>query len=82
MHIMGQEKYISINQIRDYISDNLYRHVYELEKLSPPPGPPPIQSSPSLDSKLTSKGKLEKNTKCSKGQRDVDSSISSGNNGL
>ena len=31
---------------------------------------------PSLDSKLKSKGKLGKNTTCSKGQRDVDSSIS------
>ena len=30
-------KDISINQIRDYISDNLYRHVYEPKKLSPPP---------------------------------------------
>ena len=37
---------------------------------------------PSLDSKLTRKGKLGKNTKCSKGQRDANSSISSGNNGL
>ena len=31
---------------------------------------------PSLDSKFTSKGNLGKNTKCSKGQRDADSSIS------
>ena len=31
--------------MRDYISDNLCRHVCELEKLSPPPGPPPPQSS-------------------------------------
>ena len=37
---------------------------------------------PSLDSKLTNKGKLGKNTKCSKGQRDADSSISYGNNEL
>ena len=37
---------------------------------------------PSLDINLTSKGKLGKNTNCSKGQRDVDSSIRSGNNGL
>ena len=31
---------------------------------------------PSLDSKIISKGKLGNNTKCSKGQRDVDSSTS------
>ena len=37
---------------------------------------------PSLYSNLTRKGKLGKNTKCSKGQRDADSSITSGNNGL
>ena len=52
------------------MNDNLYRHVCELEKLSPPPGPPP------LNSELTSKGKLGKNTKFSKGQRDAESSIS------
>ena len=42
-HCIGKD--ISINKIRDYISDNLCRHVYEPEKMSPRPGPPPPQSS-------------------------------------
>ena len=50
------------------MNDNLYRHICELEKLSPPPGPPPPQP-PSLDSKLTSKGRIGKNTKYSKGKK-------------
>ena len=45
LHIKWTGNDISINQIKDYISDNLYRHVYEPEKPSPPPGPPPPQSS-------------------------------------
>ena len=45
MHINWTGKDISINKIRYYKSDNIYRHVYELEKLSPPLGPPPPQSS-------------------------------------
>ena len=45
MHIIGHEKDISINQIRDYTSDNLCQYVCELEKSSPPLGPPPPQSS-------------------------------------
>ena len=48
------------------MNDNLCRHIYEPKKLIPP----------SLDSTLTRKGNLGKNTKCSKGQRDADSSIS------
>ena len=44
MHINWTGKYISINKIRYYKSDNLYRHIYESEKSSPPPGPPPPQS--------------------------------------
>ena len=44
-HIKWTGKDISINQIRDYTSDNLCRHICELEKLSPPPEPPPPQSS-------------------------------------
>ena len=43
-HIKWTRKYISINQIRDYTSDNLCRHICEPEKLSPQPGPPPPQS--------------------------------------
>ena len=45
LHIKWAGKDISINQIKDYISDNLCRHVSEPEKLSPPPGPPPPQYS-------------------------------------
>ena len=55
------------------MNDNLCQHVWEPEKLSPPPGPPPPQSSIS-QYKSHSKGKLGKKTKCSKGQRDADSS--------
>ena len=44
-HIKWTGKDISINQIRDYTSDNLYWHVCELEIMSPPPRPPPPQSS-------------------------------------
>ena len=61
MHINWTGQDISINKIRDYNSDNLCRHVYESEKPSLPPGPPPPQSS-TLDSKLTRKGNLGKNT--------------------
>ena len=42
-HWTGKD--ISINKIKDYISEKLCRHVYELEKPIPPPGPPPPQSS-------------------------------------
>ena len=42
-HWIGKD--ISINQIRDYTSDNLCRHVCKPKKLSPPPRPPPPQSS-------------------------------------
>ena len=45
LHINWIGKDISINKIKDYKSDNLCRHVYELEKPSPPPRPPPPQSS-------------------------------------
>ena len=45
LHIKWTGKHISINQIIDYNSDILCRHVCELEKLSPAPGPPPLQSS-------------------------------------
>ena len=56
-------------------SDKLYWHLVEMEKLSPPPGPPPLQSSISMAS-LQSNGKLGKrNNVCSKGQRDADLSI-------
>ena len=68
LHINWIRKDISINKIRDYKSDNLYRHVYEPEKPSPPPGPPPLQSSISMES-------LGREAMCApKGQRDADSS--------
>ena len=64
-------------------SDKLYRHLVEKEKPSPPPGPPPLQSSISIAS-LQNNGKLGKSSDvCSKGQRDADSSMYEwGNNEL
>ena len=63
MHINGTRKDISINKIRDYKNYNLCWNVYKPENSCPPPGPP------SLNSKLTRKGKLGKNKKCSKGTK-------------
>ena len=42
--------------------DNLWWHVYEPEKLNPPLGPPPPQSSITSIASLLAKGKLGKNT--------------------
>ena len=64
MHINWTGKYISINKIRDTIvttsvGTSANRRNRVLHHLNPP----------SLDSKLTSKCKLGKNTKCSKGTK-------------
>ena len=40
-------------------SDKLFRHLVEMEKPSPPPGPPPLQSSISMASSKEN-GKLGK----------------------
>ena len=56
-------------------SDNLCRHLIETKKLSPPPRPPPLQISISMESSQEN-GKLGKSINdCSKGQRDADSSM-------
>ena len=73
-HVMD-EKWIFLLIMNRYNSDKLYRHLVEMEKPSPPPGPPPLQSSISMEH-LQSNGKLGKSSDvCSKGQRDADSSI-------
>ena len=56
-------------------NDKLCRHLVETDKLSPPPGPPPLQSSISMASSQDN-GKLGKSINgCSKGQRDATSSM-------
>ena len=45
MHIIGQEKIFLLYAIRDYNEYNLCQQIYESEKLNPPLGPPPLQSS-------------------------------------
>ena len=49
MHINWTGKDNSINKIKDYKSDNLCWHIYEPEKLIPPP------RRPSIDSEITRK---------------------------
>ena len=72
---IGQENiFLLINQ--RYNSNKLCRHFYELENLSLPPRPPPLQSSISRFKSHKAK-KILGRTLCSpKGQRDADSSIS------
>ena len=80
-HIIGQEKIFLLIKIRDYNSENLCRHVFKSEKLSPPPGPPPLQSSISQWKAYKAKESLERAAMCApKGQRDADSSITSEEN--
>ena len=56
-------------------SNKLHRHLVEMDKPSPPPRPPPLQSSISMEI-LHDNGKLGKSSNvCSKGQRDAYSSI-------
>ena len=77
------EKWIFLLIMNRDNSDKLCRHLFEMEKLNPPPGPPPHQSSISIASSQDN-GKLGKNNNlCSKGQRDADSSMYEwGNNEL
>ena len=74
-HINWTRKYIFINKIKEYKSVNLCRHVYELEKPSPPLGPPPPQSSISRNKDHKRKEIFGRTQSYPKGQRDVDSSI-------
>ena len=69
MHIIGQETIFLLNkseitQVKTSVGTFVNRRNWVLHHLNPL----------SLDSKLTRKGKLGKNTKWSKGQRDADSS--------
>ena len=74
MHINWKGKYISINKIRDYKSDNLCQKFYEPEKPSPPPWPLPPQYSISRQQAHKTKKRLGRTQSAPKGQRDVDSS--------
>ena len=81
-HVMD-EKWIFLLIMNIDNSGKLCWHLVEMEKLSPPPGPPPLQSYISMEI-LQSNNKLGKsNNVCSKGQRDADSSMYEwGNNPL
>ena len=73
-HVM-EEKWIFLLIMNIDNNEKLCRHLIEMEKSSPPPGSPPLQSSISMAS-LQSNEKLGKrNNVCSKRQRDADSSI-------
>ena len=71
MHINWTGKYISINKIGYYNSNNLYRHIYEPEK----PSPPPPQSYISRWKAHKTKEILGRTQSAPKGQRDANSSI-------
>ena len=63
------EKWIFLLIINRDTSENLYRRLVEIEKSSPPPGPPTLKSSISMEGSQC-KGKLgTSNNECSKGQR-------------
>ena len=46
-HVMD-EKYIFLLLMNKDNSDKIFQHLFEMEKVSPPPGPPPLQSSISM----------------------------------
>ena len=65
------EKWIFLLIMNKDNSEKLYRILVETKKLSPPPGPPPLQSSISMAS-LQYNVKLGKSSNvCSKGKRDA-----------
>ena len=73
-----ERKWIFLLIKQRYNSDNLCRHFFEPEKPSPPPGPPPLQSSISQWQAHKTKAILGRAALCApKGQRDADSSITS-----
>ena len=77
------EKWIFLLIMNKDNSDKLCRHLVKTEKLSPPPRPPPLQSSISMASSQGNAKLGKSNNVCSKGQRDVDSSMYEwGNNPL
>ena len=76
-HVMD-EKWIFLLIMNRDNSDKLCQHLIKTEKLSPPSGPPPLQSSISMAS-LQDNDKLGKSINgFSKGQRDVDTSVGCG----
>ena len=69
------EKWIFLLIVNIDTSDKLCRHLVEIERSSPPPRPPPLQSSISMTSSQDN-GNLGKSINgCSKGQRDAYSSM-------
>ena len=69
------EKWIFLLIINRDTSDKLCQHLVKSERLSPPPGTPPLQSSILMEISQDN-GKLGKSINgCSKGQRDADSNI-------
>ena len=81
-HVMD-EKWIFLLIMNRDNNDKLCRHLIEMEKLIPPPRPPPLQSSISMVSSQDNGNLGKRSNVCSKGQRDVDSSMYEyGNNPL
>ena len=81
-HVM-EEKWTFLLIMNIDNSDKLYRHLVEMEKKSPPPGPPPLQSSISMESSQKNGNLRKRSNVFSKGQRDVESSMYEwGNNEL
>ena len=73
-HVMD-EKWIFLLIMNIDNNDKLFRNLSEMEKLSPPRGPPPLQSSISIEN-LQNNGNLGKSSNvCSEGQRDAYSSM-------
>ena len=69
------EKWIFLLNVNRDTNENLCRHLVEIEKPSPPLGPPPLQSSISRQAHKD-KGKIGKEHQwLLQGQRDADSSM-------
>ena len=73
-HIMD-EKWIFLLIIDRDTSDKFCWHLVEIERPSPPLGPPPLQSSISMASSQDNVKLCKSINGCSKGKRDADSSI-------
>ena len=73
-HTMN-EKWIFLLITNIDTSDKLCRHLVKIERPSPPPGPPPLQSSILMESSQDNDKLGNSINGCSKGQRDADSSM-------
>ena len=73
-HVMDAEWIFLLIMNRD-TNDKLFGHLVEMENPSPPPGPPSLQSSISMESLQGNENLGKRNNVCSKGQRDEDSRI-------